>query len=508
MNIAERLYPFQTEDVSWMREHLKCLNGDFLGAGKTVEALALVEELDLSHVLVVCPKSLVNSWFWQCEIWLDGDALTPHENSQYEHRLSGLDLSGPRFVVVNYDLLSNPKCWSALHSVKWDMIIFDEAHRLKNHKAKRTRNAYLLAPGVPRILLMTGTPMQNSPADLFPLFHLMNPSRYHNYHWWVNTFCVTEEDEIWLKGQDGKPRPRYIKRIVPGKVNHTVELNQLLHMYMVRREKHDVLKDLPPKVYRTIPVDLGPEKKQYLQMQEEYFALLDNGELISSPKASAQMMRLRQICCDPYLLSTDDDKPSTTTNKTQALLDLLEDTDEKMIVYTYFEQYVRILSRELDSAKVSHVIVTGKEKSSVRTRAEQTFQSDPNVRVMLGTIGALKEGLTLTEAKTVVFMDRWWNPSVNEQCEDRAYGRVNKGLEQTESTLIIDLFNQGTVEEHVHAIITSKEEMTEAVVTAKVVDLMRRYRYNELATKEQPPREGPFAYPGTKTIRRQRPPEL
>jgi len=477
MSTLEKLYPFQQEDVGWLKDHPKCLNSNFLGAGKTVEALSLVEELGLRHVLVVCPKSLVNEWFWQDSVWLDGDALTPHENSQYDHRLAGLDLSGPRFVIVNYDLLPNPKCWSALRSVKWDMIIFDECHRLKNHKAKRTRNAYLLVPGVPRILLMSGTPIQNSPADLFPLFHIMNPSRYHNYHWWINTFCVIEEEEIWMKGPDGKPRPRLIKRIIPGKVNHTVELNQLLHLYMIRREKHDVLKDLPPKVYRTIPVDLGLEKKQYLQMQDEYFALLDSGELVTSPKAVAQMMRLRQICCDPNLLSAESAKSSTPTNKTQALLDLLEDTDDtKMVVYTFFEQYVRILSQELDNANIRHVVVTGKEKSTNRTASEQLFQSDPKVRICLGTIGALKEGLTLTEAKAVVFMDRWWNPSVNEQCEDRVYGRVNKGLEQTESTLVIDLFNRNTVEEHVLAIRKAKEEMSEAVVTAKVVELMRRYR--------------------------------
>lgn len=476
MKVLEKLYPFQQEDVGWLREHPKCLNANFLGAGKTVEALSLAEELDLRHVLVICPKSLVNEWFWQDSLWLDGDALTPHEDSQYDHRLAGLDLKGPRFVIANYDLLPNPKCWSALRSVKWDMIIFDEAHRLKNHKAKRTRNAYLLAPGVPRILLVTGTPIQNSPADLFPLFHLMNPSKYHNYSWWINTFCVMEEETIWLKGPDGKPRPRLIKRIIPGKINHTLELNQLLHLYMLRREKHDVLKDLPPKVYRTIPIDLGPEKKQYLQMQDEYFALLDSGELITSPKAVAQMMRLRQICCDPNLLSHSIDKPSSTTNKTQALLDFINDANgAKMVVYTYFEQYVRILSREFNRAKISHVVVTGKEKSTERTASEQLFQSNPNVRICLGTIGALKEGLTLTEAKVVVFMDRWWNPSVNEQCEDRVYGRVNKGLEQNETTLIVDMFNQGTVEEHVHAVVRGKEDMREAVVTNKVVEAMRKH---------------------------------
>jgi len=468
------LYPYQQEDIKWMKAHPRCLNSNFMGAGKTVEALMLTEELNLRHVLVICPKSLVNEWFTQIDTWLDGDALTPHESSQYEHRLSGLDLKGPRFVIVNYDLLPNPKCWTALQSVKWDLIIMDEAHRLKNHKAKRTRNAYLLSPGVPRVLLMTGTPIQNSPADLFPLMHLMSPSKYHNYHWWVNTFCVVEEEEIWMRGLDGKPRSRIIRRIIPGKINHTEELNQLLHYYMIRREKHEVLKDLPPKQYRTIPVELGPEKKQYLEMQNELFALLDSGELVTAPKVIAQLTRLRQICCDSNLLSSNGSKPSTPSNKTQALLDLLDDSNDKMLVYSYFAEYIRMLSSELTKKGMKHVVITGKEKSSERVIAQQAFQNDPSVRVCLGSIGAAGEGLTLTEAKVVVFMDRFWNPKVNEQCEDRAYGRVNKGLEQNESVLVIDLFNQSTIEEHVHSIVHSKEEMIEAVMTKRIVDAMRR----------------------------------
>jgi len=470
------LFPFQREDVQFLAEHPRCLNANFLGAGKTIEALALVEKLDLRHVLIICPKTLVNEWFWQIDTWLDGDALTPHENSQYEHRLSGLDLKSPRFVIVNYDLLPNPKCWSALRSVKWDLIIMDEAHRLKNHKAKRTRNAYLLSPGIPRVVLMSGTPIQNSPADLYPLFHLINPVQYHNYRWWVDTFCVYDTETIWMRGPNGKPQPRVIKRIIPGKINHTEELNQLLHLCMVRHEKHDVLKDLPPKQYRTIPVDLGTERKQYLQMQDDLFALLDSGELITAPKVIAQLTRLRQICCDSNLLSSEPIKVSTPSSKTQALLDLIEDTSEKMVVYSYFEQYIRILSQELSAMKVKHVVITGKEKSSERSAAQQLFQSDPSVRICLGTIGATGEGLTLTEAKAVVFTDRWYNPSVNEQCEDRVYGRVNKGLEQTESTLIIDLFNQNTIEEHVHNIIKSKVEMIEQVVIKRVVDSMRKAR--------------------------------
>lgn len=468
--LQQALFPFQREDLGFLEAHPKCINGNPMGAGKTVEALALLEELGTKHNLIVTKRTLIPEWFWQIDQWLDGDCLTPHENGD---RLIGLDLRSPRFVCINYDLLSNQHYWTQLTTVPWDAIVYDECHKLKNHLAKRTRSAYLLRS--PRIIHMSGTPMQNSPADLYPLFHIMNPAQYRDYHWWINTFCVRTEEEIWVKGSDGKPRPRIIRNIVPGKSNHTEQLNQLLHLYMVRHEKHEIFKQLPPKQYHMIPIELGPERKQYEQMKEELFAMLDSGELITAPAVVAQLTRLRQICLDPNLLSKEPVKTATPSAKTQALFELLDDTDEKVLVYSFFEQYIRILCQELDRLKIKYVTITGKRTATENGIASRQFQDDPEVKVALGTIGSMGEGWTLTAAKIVVFTDLFWNPAVNEQAEDRAYGRANLGLEQTESTLIIDLFNQDTVEEHVHEVVRHKKELfNEVVVRRAVIDRMRQ----------------------------------
>jgi len=474
--LTETLYPYQKEDVEFMLNKRRCLNGNPMGLGKTIETLATIEQLNPRHVLVVCKKTYIIEWFSQINDWLDQDCLTPWDGPG--DKLDGLDLAGPPFVCINYDLLSIPKYWHELIKVKWDVVVFDEAHKLKNYKAQRTKNAFLMSSYTDRIYHLTGTPIQNSPADLYPLFHLMNPREYHNYHWWINTFCVMEEQEIWMKNKNGRPYPRTVRNIVQGARNHEVELNALLHLYMCRHEKSEVMPNLPPKQRRTVPVELGIEKKQYLQMQEKLFALLDSGEEITAPAVIAQMIRLRQICLEPNLLSSEPVKPSTPSNKTQALLDLLEDTEEKVLIFSFFEQYIRILSQVLNDKGIKHATITGKRTPTENMTAERTFQSDPEVRVCLGTIGSMGECWTLTEAKIVVFTDVFWNPAVNEQCEDRSYGRANKGLEQSESTLIIDLFNQGTIEEHVHNIVRRKEQMIEAIVTKdmtrEIVASMRR----------------------------------
>ncbi len=456
MNFNLKPYPFQTEAVKFMHAHPRCINGSEMGVGKTIEALKLCQELEPEHVLIVCPKTLIAEWFNQVSDILDEDCLTPHNNGD---KLNGLNLAGPRFVVVNYDLLAIPKYWGLLDDVEWDIIIFDECHRMKNNKAKRTKAAHLLVPFVPRVIMMSGTPMQNNPSDLFPLFHILNSGLYRSYSSWIKMFCVT----VLMTLPSGKA----FNQIVGAK--NTDELNKLLHIHMHRDTKKEVLKDLPDKMYRTIPIELGRERKQYNQMEKELFALLDSGEMITAPAVIAQLTRLRQICLDPNLLSQEIPRPSTPSNKTQTLLELIDDTDSKMVVYSYFERYIRMLKQELDKRKIKSVVITGQVNTTNRGRAVYEFQNDESIKVCLGTIGAMGEGITLTAGHTVVFCDLFWNPAVNTQAEDRLH-RIG----QKDSVLIVDLYCQHTVEEHVHKVVRRKEKMFNAIVNKEVIQSMRR----------------------------------
>ena len=459
MNFNLELYPYQREAVEFMREHSRCINASQMGVGKTIEALKLCQELDMRHVLIMCPKTLVSEWFWQIDRILEEDCLTPHENSHYEHRLSGLNLKGPRFVVVNYDLLVNRQCWGELVSVPWDCIILDEAHKIKNHKAKRTRATYLLTPRVPRIVLMSGTPMQNNPADLFPLMHIVNPVLYRSHAQWVEDFCTT----ITMRLPNGKQ----VRQIVGAKNQDT--LRQILALHMIRHTKQEVLPQLPDKMYRTVPVSLGPERVQYASMEKNLFALLDSGEVVSAPAVIAQLIRLRQICLEPNLLS--EDKISTPSNKTLTLMELIEDSDEKFVVFSYFAQYVRVLCTELDKRKIPYVTIIGDQKPSERLHAIQEFQNG-KARICLGTIGAMGLGITLTAASTVIFCDLFYNPAVNEQAEDRLH-RIG----QKNAVTVIDLYCQGTIEDAVHRVVRRKEKMfNEIIGLQKSVDELRRLR--------------------------------
>lgn len=430
MNNGHKLLPFQVEDVTWLKAHPRCILGSSMGVGKLIEGLALCKELDPALVLVVCPKSLISEWTYQIEDWLGPEWLD-------------------RFVIFNYEKLRNNKLTLQMMKYSFDLIIFDECHKIKNRKAKQTQGAFLVASDQSqRVILMSGTPILNNPQDLYPLLKIVNPKLYPSYWKFVSEFCYVEQ----------LPMPPYPRVIQPG-VKNKDKLTGLLAKHMLRREK-DVI-NLPPKTYRTIPVEMDDEQLyKYMQMEEELFTILDSGEKITAPAAIAQLIRLRQICLEPNLLS-DDHKVSTPSAKTQLIKELIEDSDSPIIVFTYFEKYARILSSELTKAKIPHCTYTGKDKTSTRAQIVRDFQAG-TYQTLIGTITSMGLGLTLTASHNIIFSDLFWTPAINEQAEDRTH-RIG----QDHPVTVIDIWAKGTVEDHLHRVLRRKKQVFDDVIRSK-----------------------------------------
>ena len=385
-----KLYPYQVEDVKTLTEKSRCILGSEMGVGKTAEVLTLVKQEDLAYVLVICPKSGISEWEYQIEQWLGKEWLD-------------------RFTILNYEKLRRATVVAALIQYDWDLICFDECHKLKNHKAKQTKGAFNITRNGSRVILMSGTPMMAGPQDLFSLLNIIDSTTFKSYNAFRDHFC----NVIQL------PKPPFPVIIVGAKKENQEELSNILSKYMIRREKKDVL-DLPPKTYRTIPVELKPSQLvKYKQMEDELFVLLDSGERISAPAVTAQITRLRQICLEPNLLSQVE-KVSTPSAKTVRLLDLIEDIKSPIIVYTVFEKYTRILDAELTKHHISHTLYTGNVSVNNRTKAKMEFQQG-KYKVLIGTITTMGLIITLTISHTVIFTDNYWTPAVNEQAVDRVH---------------------------------------------------------------------------------------
>jgi SNF2 family DNA or RNA helicase len=439
------LYPYQVEDVKALSERPRCILGSEMGIGKTAEVLALVKQEDMASVLVICPKSLISEWEYQVEQWLGKEWLD-------------------RFVILNYEKLRKDTVLAAIIQYKWDLICFDECHKLKNPKALQTKGATLVSNDGARVIMMSGTPMMAGPQDLFSLLRIINPITYKSYSDFIQRYCVI----IQL------PKPPFPNIIVGPRKDTQEELSNILSQYMIRRLKKDVL-DLPPKLYRTIPVELEPSQRaKYNQMEDELFVLLDSGEKITAPAITAQITRLRQICLEPNLLSQIE-KVSSPSTKTLLLLDLIEGTKSPVVVYTVFEKYTRILSEELTKHKVPHALFTGATSMPDRTQALRDFQQG-KYKVLVGTITTMGLGVTLTASHTVIFTDNYWTPAVNEQAVDRLH-RIG----QNETVDILDMWAKGTIEDHVHRVLNRKEKpINEIMLRAKVLESLRQERRTQL----------------------------
>ncbi len=421
--LQDALYPHQHEALKWLLEHPRTINGSVMGTGKTIELLALAETADIPSTLVICPPSLILEWREQIDTWLPEQAH--------------------RFDITNYESLRN-----STPTKSYALTVFDECHKLKNPLTKQTQGAFKIT--APRTVLMSGTPMQNGPQDLWSLLHIVSPKQYDDYWRFVNTFCYRVEIKPGVK-------------IITGFRKSSREtLRAILHRHMIRHEK-DVL-NLIPKMYRDIPVELTPSQRiKYDQMEQELFVELDSGEEIRASSLLARVTRLRQICLEPTLVSKEEIL-NTNAAKTLVLLDLLDSIDTPVIVYSYFERYLRLLHQYMPEAAYYAGPVTNTDKYNEEAR----FKAG-DTKVFLGSLKTAGVGLNLQIAQTIIFMDLWWNPTVNEQAEDRAH-RIG----QEHELQIIRLSAYNTIEDALRKVVRTKEGWISDVVAIKQAIALRR----------------------------------
>lgn len=407
------LDPYQRVGAKFLALAKRAILADFVGAGKSAQAIRAACEVGARKALVVTRKSLIHNWHQQFELWMPVRASFTYDITNYEQVVRRLD----EFVRQGYDVL-----------------IADEATQVKNRKAQRSRALFALAKGIPHVWLLTGTPVLNRPDELWMLLHIVNPARYGSYWKFVEQYCLLERNP-WSGGW----------KVVGLKPGASGALAKELAPVLLRRERNTVA--LPPITRETIYVELTPTQKElYRSMLKEFYVLLDQGTMLHAPSVVAQLVRLKQIACTPVLVGGPDESA-----KTQALLEYAEDyaRDYKLLVFTTFAKYADHLADKL--AEYGVVKITGAVSEKSRKEAADAFNGDPACRVLVGTIGAMSEGLNLQSADIIVFTDKAWVPSAVEQAEGRAWrrGRVHP-------VHVVTLVASKTVDEHIEAVLQSK----------------------------------------------------
>lgn len=433
---VEGLSPYQRVGAKFLATAGRAILADDMGLGKTAQAVRACEEVGARRVLVVCPKSLLYNWEAEIGRWggdgsvgllLSSDAAVPEG----------------RYIVTNYEAAA--KHVDALLEAGFEALIVDEATRIKNRKTARTRTVWRLAEAIRYVWLLTGTPIHNQPGELWSLLHSLSPDYYSSYWRFVERYCVVEDTGwgrqiVGVKDLDGLARelgPRMLRRT-----------KELLH--------------LPPLSFETVRVRLGGEQARiYRELETKLISEVSDGNIIVTPSVLSQLTRLRQVACTPALIGGPDEAA-----KTETLLELLEDLAErhKVLVFTTFAQYVEWLFRRNDFLFYKAVRITGEDGDKDRWEAVRQFQEDPECRVLIGTIGAMGEGLNLQAADVVIFLNKDWVPATNEQAVARAYRRG-----QEKPVHVISLEAANTVDQHVEALLARKKGVISQVEAAEAV---------------------------------------
>ena len=421
--LRERLRPYQIDGALWLLELAQSGHGgllaDDMGLGKTVQSLAMMESLHGPH-LVVCPSSLVWNWKREAGFFVPDLRALALDGPEREARFE--EIPNSSIVITSYALLRRDiEKYKAHH---FSTVFLDEAQHIKNPDSQNAKAASALKSGARFIL--TGTPLENSIRDLWSLFDFLIPGYLGSRKDFQDRY-----EKPLAEGARGSVWPRLLRRVKPR---------------MLRRNKKDILTELPDKIEQLVEVELTPDQKAiYTQLQiaarAEVDALKNSGGAVRMRVLTA-LLRLRQASCDLRLLGGKSPTPSA---KLEALLELVREASDgghRTLVFSQFTGMLDLIAPALDEDGITWCRLDGSTRD--RSAVVERFQSDSSIAVFLISLKAGGTGLNLTAADTVIHFDPWWNPAVEAQATDRAHRIGQKNVVTS-----IKLIARDTVEQRV-----------------------------------------------------------
>ncbi|MEG1875570.1 MAG: DEAD/DEAH box helicase [Angelakisella sp.] len=417
---------------------------DDMGLGKTLQVLALLlaqkeEETEHTLSLVACPSSLVLNWESEvskfaptlCAIPIVGTA--PEREALLAEHGATADL-----LITSYDLLKRDVALYTNYSFRY--VVADEAQYMKNQNTQNAKAVKTLHAGVR--LALTGTPVENSLAELWSIFDFLMPGYLYHYSKFRSMF----ETPIVKQGDEAAAK----------------RLHAMVSPFILRRMKSDVLKELPDKIETVLTAELdGEQKKVYLAAALAAKQALDAGlgeNGSDKIQILAMITRLRQLCCDPALVYENYNQGSAKLELCLELVQSCMESGHRVLLFSQFTSMLARIADRLDAMDIDYLTITGQTAVGGRLELVNSF-NEGTVPVFLISLKAGGTGLNLTGADVVIHYDPWWNSSAQNQATDRAH-RIG----QTKTVQVYKLIVKGTIEERILAMQRAKMELADLVV--------------------------------------------
>ena len=444
------LRPYQREGIHWLHwlnnHRLHGLLADDMGLGKTMQVICAMGQAyhqlgSTEPSLIVAPKSVLIHWQRELQRCLPQALTYIYHGSQRQQMRHLFSAAKPIIFISTYATVTNDI--DELSKVPFFYLVLDEATSIKNPSARRTQGIKALNAG--HRIALSGTPIENRPAELWSLFDFLLRGHLGRY----GTFQRLFETPITNGNQTAADA-----------------LGRRVRPFMLRRMKEEVATDLPEKIEMTEWCELTEEQKQlYGSLQDAakgVRAALSRGERIDyTTNILPIITKLKQICDHPALVIDRKEPLAGRSEKFDLIVEKVANIlaqGEQVVIFSHFLGMLNLIEAAITKSHVAHIRIDG---STGNRQALVDHFNQGAARVALCSLQAAGTGITLTGGNHVIHADRWWNPAVEDQATDRVH-RIG----QNKTVYVYRILTEGTLEERIDQLLAQKRDMADQVIGA------------------------------------------
>ncbi|WP_051204423.1 SNF2-related protein [Butyrivibrio sp. VCD2006] len=421
---------------------------DDMGLGKTLQVIAMLqyrkeqaeaEKADNITSLIVCPASLVYNWEEEFKRFAPSIDVKTVTGTQAERKKLLSSKKRPEVLVTSYDLLKRDI--GLYEDLEFDYEIIDEAQYIKNAQAAASKSVKVIKSR--HRFALTGTPIENRLSELWSIFDYLMPGFLYTYDRFRDDFetAITK-----YKDEDA-----------------TKQLKNMVGPFILRRLKGDVLKDLPEKIEEIRFSKFDTKQRKLYDAQVTHMKKLLESEDYKSGKDKlkvlAELTRIRQICCDPELITAGYEGESAKRSSCLELVQSAIDGGHKVLLFSQFTSMLELLEKDLKQNHIEYYKITGQTSKEERIKLVHSFNEN-EVPLFLISLKAGGTGLNLTGADVVIHYDPWWNLAAQNQATDRAH-RIG----QTRNVSVFKLIVKDTIEEKIVEMQNAKKDLADAILS-------------------------------------------